>query len=196
MPRSDITEGRWSHPFAKRALEETRSVNPSYAEMIEPIGWADYDPNALTVPDIETYLYDAPWQALSLLPGGETTGLAARRNLGLREPYPISVPMGGEAFPLVEPPPTYAHAVSRDAINLATLPMGFLKSIGLGVPADLAADLLSYYATGVDYPETMPERPRGLRNAPAPRARTAMQGWDEYQPPEPRPVFKTYGLRR
>jgi hypothetical protein len=196
----DITEGRWSNPFARRALEQARAVNPSYAAMIEPMGWADYDPDATSMRDIGTYLQDLPWQVMSFLPGGETVGLAVRRNLGIREPYPISVSVGGEAFPIMEPPPSYAHALARDAVNIATLPLGFLKAIGLGIPLDMVSDLLATSATGIDYPEEMPQRPRALLNAPSPRARHSMEGWEQYQPPEPplpesRPQYRVYGLR-
>jgi hypothetical protein len=172
MPR-DVTEGRWSNPFAKRALEAARSVNPSYVDKIEPIGWAEYNPSAPTLNDRLPDIYSTAWALLGSLPLGETLGLAVRRNTGMREPYSLA---------LYDPPPTYAHSLSRDAVNLATLPMGFLRALKLGIPADLVSDVAASLYTG-QWPDASPEPARDTTTAPRPRAATTMAGWDRYVPP-------------
>jgi hypothetical protein len=125
-----------------------------------------------------------------MLPGGETLGMAARKNLGLREPASTM---------LYDVPPTYAHALSRDAVNLATLPMGFLRALKWGIPADIAGDVAASIATG-RWPDSVPEPPRGVRGGPAPRAATSMAGWEEYRPPASsgpeRPRYRFYNQTR
>ncbi len=120
-PRAGQAYNRFRNPFQRRSLEDTRRVNPSWADRVER---QEYDrvenmPRPYSMPEIQ---HEVTSNLIGVIPGGETgMYLAGRR-------YSNS-------------PSNVYSAVGRDLVNLVTLPMGFLPGVIAGESGGILADI-------------------------------------------------------
>ena len=116
---------RYNHPLARRSLNEAHQVNPRFAErrLREAVEEANNLPSYQSFEEFIPTWHEVGTELIGMIPGGET-GMY----LGGREGDGVA--------------PTLPHAIARDAVNVATLPMGFLRAMAVGIPSDVAADTL------------------------------------------------------